>query len=424
MNRIGKVETVTDSTASPGQPAEAMSRLRIAIVHYWFTAYGGGERVIEAFAEMFPQADFFTLVATERGIPPALRNRRLTASFVGRIPGAKRWYRHFLPLFPYALEQFDLSGYDLVISSESGPAKGVLTSPRACHICYCLSPMRYVWDMYHEYRKQMNPLSRAAFSLAAHYARQWDVSTAARVDYFAAISDYVAARIRKYYRRESSVIYPPVDVAAGYLADATEDYYLAAGRLVPYKRVDLAIEACNRLGRRLRIVGAGPEYTRLKRMAGPTIEFLGKLDDPSLRECYARSRALLFPAEEDFGIVPVEAQSFGRPVIAYGRGGALETVIGIEDGAEAHSATGIFFAEQTADSLAAAITRFEKVESSFKPEFIRASAQRFSLERFKDEFMKFATGRVAEFQAESGRLPQRRELPDLMQIPAGGAADR
>ncbi|HET9177846.1 MAG TPA: glycosyltransferase [Terriglobia bacterium] len=421
MDRIGESGTVMDSMARPGVPAETMSRLRVAVVQFWLSGYGGSEKVLEAIGEIFPQADFYALVVRDGAIPPSLRGRKWTTSFVDRIPGARRWYRHFLPLFPYALEQFDLSGYDLVISSESGPAKGVLTSPRACHICYCLSPMRYIWDMYHEYRKKMNPLARAAFSLTAHYARQWDVSTAARVDYFAAISDYVAARVQKYYRRESTVIYPPVDVSKGYLSDEREDYYLAISRLVPYKRLDLAIDACNRLGRRLRIVGTGPEYNRLRKLAGPTIRFLGKLDENSLRECYARCRAFLFPAEEDFGIAPVEAQSFGRPVIAYGRGGAVETVIGLADDAGAQSATGILFAEQTAESLAGAIVRFEEAESSFSPEFIRASAQRFSLERFKEEFVKFAAGRLAEFQEESGGWSQRREARDLAQVPAGGA---
>jgi glycosyltransferase involved in cell wall biosynthesis len=400
------------TTANPGWPPDGMERLRVAIVHYWFTAYGGGERVVEAFAGMFPQADFFTLVSTERGIPPALHNRRLTTSFVGRLPGAKRWYRHFLPLFPYALEQFDLSIYDLVISSESGPAKGVIVPPHACHICYCHSPMRYVWDLYHAYRKEMNPLTRTAFSLAAHYARQWDVTTAARVDHFVANSRHVAARIRKYYRRESAVIHPPVDTSAGYLADWTDDYYLAVSRLVPYKRVDLAIEACNRLGRRLRVVGGGPELKRLKKMAGPTIEFLGRLDEKELRECYARCRAFLFPAEEDFGIVPVEAQSFGRPVIAFGRGGARETIVGLGEGGGPQAASGIFFEEQTAASLAEAITRFEEVEREFSPEFIWAHAQRFSLERFREEFMKFVAGRLVESRELPDGRPQRSETPE------------
>jgi glycosyltransferase involved in cell wall biosynthesis len=408
---VGKVKS---TTANSGWPSDGMERLRVAIVHYWFTAIGGGERVVEALAGMFPQADFFTLVSTGRGIPRALRNHRLTTSFVGRLPGAKRWYRHFLPLFPYALEQFDLSGYDLVISLESGPAKGVITSPGTCHICYCLSPMRYVWDMYHTYRKEMNPLTRTAFSLAAHYARQWDVTTAARVDYFGAISNYVAARVRKYYRRESTVIYPPVDASAGYLAEGTDDYYLVVSRLVPYKRVDLAIEACNRLGRRLRVVGGGPELKRLQKMAGPSIEFLGRLDEQELRECYARCRAFLFPAEEDFGIVPVEAQSFGRPVIAFGRGGARETIVGLGERGGPQAASGIFFEEQTAASLAGAMARFEEVEREFSPEFIWAHAQRFSLERFREEFMKFVAGRLAESRELSAGLPQRSETPERL----------
>jgi glycosyltransferase involved in cell wall biosynthesis len=383
---------------------------RVAIVHYWFAGSGGAERVIGVLAEMFHQADFYALVAADRGVPAALRGRSLATSFVGRIPGAKRWHRHFLPLYPFTLEQFDLSDYDLVISSESGPAKGVITSPRTCHICYCHTPMRYLWDMYHEYRKTMNPLTRGLFSLTAHYARLWDFSAAARVDCFVANSRHVAGRIWKYYRRESTIIYPPVDVSAGYISSRTEDYYLVVSRLVPYKRVDLAIEACNRLGRPLRVVGSGPEYKRLRKMAGPSVEFLGKLDEPSLCESYARCRALLFPAEEDFGIVPVEAQSFGRPVIAYGRGGALETVIGLPPGGNGESATGILFHEQSQEALGEAIAAFEAAEASFRPHFIRAQAQPFSVERFKEEFTKFTSDRLAEFQgaASAGREGQDR----------------
>ncbi len=412
---------MNDLMVTPSRPAVGKVRLRVAVVQFWLSGYGGSERVLEAIGEIFPQADFYALVIADGGIPASLRGRNWTTSFVDRLPGARRWYRHFLPLFPFALEQFDLRGYDLVISSESGPAKGVITPPGACHICYCHSPMRYVWDMYHEYRKGMNPLARAAFSLAAHYARQWDVTTAARVDHFVANSRYVSGRIWKYYRRGSTVIYPPVDATAGYLAEKTDDYYLVVSRLVPYKRVDLAIEACNHLGRRLRVVGTGPEEKRLRRLAGPTIEFAGKLDEQRLRECYARCRAFLFPAEEDFGMVPVEAQSFGRPVIAYGRGGALETVIGLEEGGDPRTATGIFFDQQTAESLAGAIGRFEEMEREFSPEFIRAGAQRFSLERFKEEFMRFAAERLAEFQEESGGLTQRKETAGLARVSAGGA---
>lgn len=388
----------------------------MAIVQHWLTSYGGAERVLEGLASIFPRADFYASVVSERGIPAGLRGWNLQGSFVGRIPGAKRWHRHFLPLYPYALEQFDLSKYDLVISSEAGPAKGVLTAPRTCHICYCHSPMRYIWDMYHEYRKNMNPLTRAVFSLAAHYARLWDVSTAMRVDHFVANSWHVASRIRKYYRRESTVIYPPVNVAAGYISPRTEDYYLIVGRLVPYKRVDLAIDACNRLKRRLRVVGSGPEFRRLRKVAGSTIEFVGKLDDYSLRENYARCRALLFPAEEDFGIVPVEAQSFGRPVIAYGQGGALETVIGLpaseKRGREPF--TGVFFDIQSVDALVDAIARFEAAEASFYPEVIREHAKTFDSERFKTEFVSFVNERMDEFNKAHLYVGDRQRIAPLL----------
>lgn len=374
-----------------------LTRLRVALCHYWFNGYGGGERVVEAIAEVFPQAHFFSLLAGEGHALPAVRGR-LTTSFVDRIPGAARWHRHFLPLYPFALEQFDFSDFDLVISSESGPAKGVITSPQTCHICYCHSPMRYIWDMYHQSRKSMNPVTRAIFSATAHYMRLWDFSTAARVDYFVANSRFIAARIRKCYRRESTVIHPPVNVSHGYVAADTDDYYLVVSRFVPYKRVEVAIEACNRLRRRLRVVGDGPEYKALRDLAGPTVEFLGRLDESALHEIYARCRALLFPGEEDFGIVPVEAQSHGRPVIAYGRGGALETVIADLSGSDdPASSTGVFFPDPNVDSLCDAIQRFERLESRFRPEFIRNSVERFSLERFKAEFATFVLDRMAEF---------------------------
>jgi glycosyltransferase involved in cell wall biosynthesis len=374
--------------------ASRLAGLRVAVNHYWFTGYGGGERVIEAIAEIFPQAHFFSLIAGEGYVLPAVRGR-LTTSFVDRIPGAVRWHRHFLPLYPFALEQFDLSDFDLVISSESGPAKGVITSPQTCHICYCHSPMRYIWDMYHESRKSMNPVTRAIFSVSAHYMRLWDLSSATRVDYFAANSRYIEARIRKYYRRESTVIYPPANISTGYISPIVDDYFLVVSRFVPYKRVDLAIEACNRLGRRLRVVGDGPEYKTLRSLAGPTIEFLGRLDERALHEIYARCRALLFPGEEDFGIVPVEAQSHGRAVIAYGRGGALETVISdLSGGEDPGQCTGVFFRDPTIESLCNAIQRFEFLEARFRPQFIRNSVKRFSLERFKSEFATFVLDKV------------------------------
>lgn len=361
--------------------------LRVAIVHYWFVGNGGGERVVEALAEMFPQADLFCLFAEQETMTPRLRRHRLTTSFLQRIPGGRRWYKQLLPLHPLAIEQFDLSKYDLILSSESGPAKGVLSSPEACHICYCHSPMRYLWDLYSPYRRAMRPLAGIAFALTAHYLRMWDLASAGRVDHFVANSYNVAARIRKHYRRDATVVYPPVDLSSGYLADRVEEYYLVVSRLTEYKRVDLAIEACNQLNRPLRIVGDGDQYKYLRRLAGPSIKFLGRLDDEALCENYAHCRALLFPGEEDFGIVPVEAHSFGRPVIAFGRGGVLETVRGLMTGdrLNVEGATGVLFSEQTSDSLVRAIEFFESVESRFSPSFIRHSAAQFDASRFKSE---------------------------------------
>src|ERR1019366_1036607 len=283
--------------------------MRVALVHYWFVSRRGGERVVEALCELFPQADLFALVADRNVLSPELQKHKLTTSFLQNLPGSRKWHRHMLPLYPLAVEQFDLREYDLVISTESGPAKGVLTAPETCHICYCLTPMRYIWNFYHDYKdgSGLGALTKPVFALTAHYARLWDVASAARVDHFAAISHTVAARVRKYYRRDAEVIYPPVDVLQAEVSGNIEDYYLVVGQLVNYKRVDLAVQACNRLGRTLRIVGAGEEYQRLRRMAGNTVTFLGSLSDAEVQKQYATCRALLLPGEEDFGIVPVEA---------------------------------------------------------------------------------------------------------------------
>ncbi len=376
--------------------------MRVAIIHYWFVTRRGGERVVEALCELFPQADLFALVADCKTLSPQLQKHKLTTSFLQSIPGSRKWYRHMLPLFPLAVEQFDLRGYDLVISTESGPAKGVLTAPETCHICYCFTPMRYLWNFYQDYKHQsgLGPVRKLVFGLTAHYARLWDQASAARVDYFATLSHSVAARIRKYYRREAEVIYPPVDVSGAQLCGKTEDYYLVAGQLVNYKRVDLAVAACNQLGRTLRIVGAGEEYSRLRRMAGKTVSFLGALSDEDLREQYARCRALLFPGEEDFGIVPVEAQAFGRPVIAFDRGGVRESVIGAYGGAcGPEQATGLFFPEQTLNSITEAMLRFETVESRFSPQFIRAHAEQFDKRHFLDKMGRFVAAKLNEHRA-------------------------
>jgi glycosyltransferase involved in cell wall biosynthesis len=304
---------------------------------------------------------------------------------------------------PLALEQFDLSGYDLVISSESGPAKGVLTSSKTCHICYCHSPMRSIWEMYPEHRRGMGPVVGPIFTLAAHYMRLWDQASAARVDYFVANSRFSASRIRKYYRRESTVIHPPVEAAAARPSDAAGTYYLAVGRLVEYKRFDLAVSACTRLGAPLKVIGVGPRYKALRRMAGATVEFLGKVSEDELRRTLAGCRALLFPGEEDFGIVPVEVQSYGRPVIAYASGGVLETVRGVfANGRRMENPTGLFFAEQSESALVKAIQDFETMETEFCPQTIRQHALQFDREIFKQKIAEFVRSAMAEF-LERGR---------------------
>jgi len=381
----------------------SLERLRIAIVHYWFVNRRGGERVVETMAKMFPEADLFSLVVDFEKLHPTLRERAIQTSFLQKVPGGRRWHRHMLPFYPLALEQFDLSGYDLVLSSESGPAKGVLTNSRTCHVCYCHSPMRYLWDFYQNYKngRSLGILSRPVFLLASHYLRMWDAASAQRVDYFIANSQTVAARIRKHYRREAAIIHPPVDVHAGYLANSIEDYYLFAGQLVDYKRADIAIEACNRLGRRLHVVGEGEQYRALRRLAGRSITFCGPLSENKLHEQYAHCRALLFPGEEDFGMVPVEAMSFGRPVIAYGRGGVTETVRGfsLKDSTAAATSSGLFFEEQTADSLTEAMLTFEKVQSQFSPFWIKQSVERFDESHFTATLGAYLAERVREFQA-------------------------
>ena len=379
--------------------------MRVAIVHYWFVSRRGGERVVEALCELFPQADLFALVADHKTLSPELRKHKLTTSFLQKLPRSQKWHRHMLPLYPLAVEQFDLRGYDLVISSESGPSKGVLTSPETCHICYCLTPMRYIWNFYQDYKNGsgLGPFRKPIFGLTAHYVRLWDQASAARVDHFAAISHSVAARVRKYYRRDAEVIYPPVDVARARLAGNIEDYYLIVGQLVNYKRVDLAIEACNQLGRALRIVGVGEEDQRLRRMAGKTVTFLGALSDEEVQNQYAHCRALLFPGEEDFGIVPVEAQACGRPVVAFGKGGARETVIGVDrdELAIPERSTGMFFGEQRADSLVEAILKFEAEEHHFSPSFIRAHAEQFDKAHFLKKMGSFVAEKVEEYREAS-----------------------
>lgn len=398
-------ELLGASASTAPQQVASLQKLRIAIIHYWFVNRRGGERVVETMAKMFPRADLFSLVVDPEKLHPALRERSIKTSILQKVPGGRRWHRHLLPFYPLALEQFDLGEYDLVISSESGPAKGVLTNSRTCHVCYCHSPMRYLWDFYHDYKKpgSLGALSRPVFLLASHYLRMWDAISAQRVDHFVANSRTVAGRIRKHYRRDAAVIHPPVDVRAGYVASRIEDYYLFVGQLVGYKRADIAIEACNRLGRRLHVVGEGEQYRTLRRLAGPSITFCGSLSDQELHEQYAHCRALVFPGEEDFGIVPVEAMSFGRPVIAYVRGGATETVSGVlPDHSSAASSSGLFFQEQTPESLMESLLAFEKFQCQFSPFWIKQSVERFDESHFTASLGEFLADKMREFQ-DSGR---------------------
>lgn len=351
--------------------------MRVAIVHYWFVGMRGGEKVVEALCRLYPQADLFAHVIDPAAVSQTIRSRPMTTSFIQSLPGATKHYRKYLPLMPLASEQLDLRGYDLVISSESGPAKGVIPPPDALHVCYCHSPMRYLWNMYHEYRDEAGFLTRLLMPPIAHYLRNWDALSATRVDHFIANSATVARRIERYYRRTSDVVHPPVVADAFAIAPPSEigDYYLMVGELVGYKRPDLAIDAFNALGKKLVVIGGGSNLDAMRKRAGPNVSVLGPQPFDILTRHYARCKALIFPGEEDFGIVPLEAMASGRPVIAYRRGGATETVVENE--------TGVFFDAQTIEALGEAIARSEQMD--FSPERIRAHALAFGEERFLRE---------------------------------------
>ncbi len=368
--------------------------MRVALVHDWLTGMRGGERCLEAFCEIFPEADLFTLVHVPGSVSPVVERHRVTASFIQRLPGAARGYRRYLPLFPAAIRRFDLSGYDLVLSSSHAVAKSVRVPRGALHVCYCFTPMRYVWDLYGEYfGAGAGWLTRVAMPPVAAALRRWDRRTAAGVTHFVAISRFVADRIRRAYGREADVIYPPVDVARFSIEESPGDYYLVVSALTPYKRIDLAVEAANRTRRRLVVVGTGPEEQRLRALAGPTVEFLGWRDDEAVAALYARCRALIFPTLEDFGITPLEAMAAGRPVIAFGEGGALETVV--PPGA-AEPPTGLFFARQSVEDVIDGIRRFEDDAGRFEPKLLRRRAEAFDRPLFKERIQGYLRARLAE----------------------------
>jgi glycosyltransferase involved in cell wall biosynthesis len=347
----------------------------VALVHDWLTGMRGGEKVLDVLCELFPAADLFTLLHVRGSVSPRIEARRIHTSFVQRLPRASTSYRWYLPLFPTAIEQFDLDGFDLVISSSHCAAKSVVARGGARHISYCHSPMRYAWDQFDAY---FGPERVGAFAsrwvyrpVLARLAR-WDADTARRVDRFVANSQHVAGRIRRYYNRQATTVYPPADTAFFHPASTpAASHFLIVSALVPYKRLDVAIEACARAGARLRIVGDGPGREELERRAGPHVEFVGRATDEQIRDEYQRAAAVLLPGEEDFGIVPVEAQACGRPVVALGRGGALETVIDGE--------TGVLVPDTTPEAFAAGLERAARLR--FDSARIRANAERFSRQR-------------------------------------------
>jgi glycosyltransferase involved in cell wall biosynthesis len=348
--------------------------MRVAIVHYWLLNHRGGEKVLDALCRLLPGADIFTLFCDPEALSPVVRQHRITASFLNPL---RRFHRSLLPLMPMALESLDLRGYDLVVSSESGPAKGVILRSTTRHVCYCHTPMRYLWDLYPEYRNEYvsSRWKRGLMAPLSNYLRLWDFASAARVDHFVANSENVRQRIWKTYRRDSEVIHPPVDVES-FFWKPSSGYFLIVSELVPYKRIDVAVRLFSRTGRRLVVVGNGPEYRKLKSLAGPRVEFAGRIGDAELRETYARCRALILPGEEDFGITPVEALASGKPVIALGRGGALESV------PLCNPIGGVFYSAPEEERLAAALVDFERLENDVRPERLQAFAQKYAEREF------------------------------------------
>jgi len=364
--------------------------MKTALVHDWLTTLAGAEKVLEAIYELYP-SPIFTLVKNETNLKGSVfENAEVKTSFIQKLPFAKKAYRNYLPLFPLAVEQFDLREFEVVISSSHAVAKGVLTSSEQLHICYCHTPIRYAWDLYHEYLSELGAFKRAAAALFLHYIRMWDQGTANRVDHFVANSKYVAKRIKKIYGRDATVIYPPVDVKKFEVGTKKEDFYLTASRMVPYKKIDLIVRAFSHLpDKRLMVIGDGPDFEKIKKVAPPNVELLGYQPFEVLKDYLKRAKAFIFAAEEDFGILPVEAQAAGTPVIAYGRGGVTETVV--------EGKTGLFFYRRTPQEIAEAVKRFEAAEDRFDPIEIRKHAEKFSKERFKREFQQFVEEKKARF---------------------------
>lgn len=372
--------------------------MKVALVHDYLNQMGGAERVVLAFHEIFPDAPLYTSIYDPKRVDPAFQKMDVRTSFMQKLPLVTSHHQPYLPFYPFAMERLDLRGYDLVLSSSSAFGKGVITAPETMHVCYCHTPMRWCWN-YNEYveREHLGKMTRSVLPFVISGLRVWDQVSAQRVDHFIANSPVVAERIRKYYRREAAYIPPPVDASRFMFDPATqpEDYFLVVSRLIPYKRVDLVIEACNRLQLPLVVIGKGRDLPRLKQMAGPTIRFAGHLSDEEVLHYFAHCRALLFPGDEDFGITPLEAQASGRPVIAYGAGGALASIV---DGV-----TGLFFREQTVESLTQVLASFDP--QALDPQAIRNHALEFDMPRFRRRILQFIETRLNERRPGVPRTP-------------------
>jgi glycosyltransferase involved in cell wall biosynthesis len=375
--------------------------IKVAVVHEWFTALAGSEKVVEQLCGLYPELDLFAVFADPTAVASMdfLRDKALTTSFIQNLPKASTHFRNYLMLMPLAVEQFDLSAYDVIISSAHAVAKGVITGPDQLHISYVHTPIRYAWDLQHQYLRE-SKLDQGIKGWVAkwmlHKMRMWDQRTAAGVDHFVANSQYIARRIRKVYRREAEVIYPPVDVSGFALGARHEDFYLVVSRLVPYKKIDLIVEAFTATpDRKLVVIGDGTEMPKIKAKAGSNIAILGYQPDEVVKDMMQRARAVVFAAEEDFGITMVEAQASGAPVIALGRGGATEIVIGLGTSSKP---TGVFFATQEVSEVIGAINTFEQHEDEFEPVNCRSNALRFSRERFRNEFQRYVLRRRFEHQ--------------------------
>jgi glycosyltransferase involved in cell wall biosynthesis len=371
--------------------------MKIALIHDWLTGMRGGEKCLEVLCELFPEATLFTLLHKEGSVSETITRMKIKTSFIQSLPFSSNNYQKYLPLFPTAIEQFDLTGFDLVISSSHCVAKGVITSPETCHICYCHTPMRYAWEMYYIYfsKNSVSPLIRWSVPFFINYLRTWDEKSSDRVDWFVANSENVRRRIQKHYRRDAEVIYPPVDTEYFGLGKSEEDYFLVASALVPYKRIDLAILAFNELNLPLLVIGEGSDRKKLMKLAGKNIKFLEWQKPSELKKYYFECKALIFPGEEDFGIVPVEAQACGKSVIAYGKGGATESIKGAYPDQEITSDhTGIFFYPQTKEALIEAVRRFESVK--FDPLRIREHSLQFDKKIFKQKIKEFIEAKFEE----------------------------